>query len=62
MQNLKTALKRICILKYFKMHMLFKAVFKYIYIYIYLYIYIYGVHTISFQTSFVWAFKIVVDS
>ena len=29
--------------------------------YIYVYIYIYEVHTISFQTFFVWAFKIVVD-
>ena len=27
-----------------------------------IYIYIYEVHTISFQTFFVWAFKIVVDS
>ena len=45
-----------------------------VYIYIYIYIYnviavfcfpffcIYEVHTISFQTFFVWAFKIVVDS
>ena len=32
------------------------------YIYIYIYIYIYEVHTISFQTFFVWAFKIVIDS
>ena len=31
-------------------------------IYIYIYIYIYKDHTISFQTFFVWAFKIVVDS
>ena len=31
-------------------------------IYVYIYIYIYEVHTISFQTFFVWAFKIVVDS
>ena len=31
-------------------------------IYIWLLIYIYEVHTISFQTFFVWAFKIVVDS
>ena len=29
---------------------------------IYLYIHMYKVHTISFQTFFVWAFKIVVDS
>ena len=29
---------------------------------IYIYIYIYAVHTISFQTFFVWAFKIAVDS
>ena len=29
---------------------------------IYIYIYIHEVHTISFQTFFVWAFKIVVDS
>ena len=33
-----------------------------VYIYIYIYIYIHEVHTISFQTFFVWAFKIVVDS
>ena len=32
------------------------------YIYIYIYIYIYEEHTISFQTFFVWAFKIVIDS
>ena len=31
-------------------------------LYIYIYIYIYEEHTISFQTFFVWAFKIVVDS
>ena len=31
-------------------------------VYIYIYIYIYEVHTISFQTFFVWAFKINVDS
>ena len=31
-------------------------------IYIYIYIYIYEVHSISFQTFFVWAFKIVVDT
>ena len=38
-------------------------IYIYIYIYnIYIYIYIYKVHTISFQTFFVWAFKIVVDS
>ena len=30
--------------------------------YIYIYIYIYEVHTISFRTFFVWAFKIVVES
>ena len=34
----------------------------YIYIYIYIYIYTYGVYSISFQTFFVQAFKIVVDS
>ena len=34
----------------------------YIYIYIYIFIYIYEVRTISFQTFFVWAFKIFVDS
>ena len=34
----------------------------YIYIYIYICIYIYEVHTVSFQTFFVWAFKIGVDS
>ena len=28
----------------------------------YIYVYIYEVHTISFQTFFIWAFKIVVDS
>ena len=28
----------------------------------YIYIYIYEVHTISFQTNFLWAFKIVEDS
>ena len=32
-----------------------------LYIYIYIYIYIYEVHTIGFQTFFVWAFKIVED-
>ena len=30
--------------------------------YIYIYIYIYEVHTMSFETFFVWAFKVVVDS
>ena len=30
--------------------------------YIYIYIYTHKVHTISFQTFFIWAFKIVVDS
>ena len=34
----------------------------YIYIYIYIYIYTYVVYSISFQTFFVQAFKIVVDS
>ena len=35
----------------------------FIFIYIYIYIYIYNeVHTISFQTFFICAFKIVVDS
>ena len=34
----------------------------YVYIWIYIYIYIYEVHTISFQTFFVQAFKIVVDT
>ena len=33
-----------------------------IHIYIYIYIYIYEGHAISFQTFFLWAFKIVVDS
>ena len=32
------------------------------YIYIYIYIYIYEMHTISFPTGFVRAFKIVIDS
>ena len=36
--------------------------FIYIYIYIYMYIYIFVDHSISFQTFFVQAFKIVVDS
>ena len=31
-------------------------------LYIYIYIYIYVVPSISFQTFFVWAFKIVVDN
>ena len=31
-------------------------------LYIYIYIYTYEAHTISFQTFFVWAFKIGVDS
>ena len=35
---------------------------SWLYIYIYIYIYIYVVHSISFQTLFVQAFKIVVDS
>ena len=39
-----------------------KTHFRKHWIYIYIYIYIYEVHTISFQTFFVWAFRIVVDS
>ena len=49
------------------------GLYKYTYIYIYMaytytgmtiyiYIYIYAVHSISFQTFFLQAFKIVVDS
>ena len=34
----------------------------YIHTHTHIYIYIYEVHTLSFQTFFVWAFKIVVDS
>ena len=34
----------------------------YIYIYIYIYIYMYMVYSISFQTFFTWASKIVIDS
>ena len=37
-------------------------IYIYIYIHIYIYIYIYVVHSIRFQTFFVLAFKIVVDS
>ena len=36
--------------------------YAYIYMHTNTWIYIYEVHTISFQTFFVWAFKIVIDS
>ena len=32
-----------------------------VYIYIYIYVYIYEVHTISFQTFFVWALLLLLE-
>ena len=59
------ATKTKCIYIYICIYM-YMDIYMYMYIYIYMYIdiwmYIYEGHTISFQTFFVGAFKIVVDS